>query len=77
VQDVVEPFEGARGFDRQDVERFLDDADLGAVAVRVAAEEAEFSVADVIAFDAEPRLSLTSMMAAASRSASSRRARRM
>jgi hypothetical protein len=46
LEDVVEAAELAAALDGQDVERLLDDAELGGVAARVAADAAEVALGD-------------------------------
>src|SRR5205085_9945793 len=48
-ENVKDAFEVARLFDRGDVERFLDDADDGRIAPRVAADRARLDIRHVVA----------------------------
>ena len=64
MQDMIQAAESMGCFDRRDVMRLLDYTDLRLLAVRVAAKQAQFAVADVVAvfadaefiFDVEDRL---------------------
>src|SRR5262249_29264699 len=53
MQNVINAFECARGLDGENVVRLLHDANLGVVAMRIAAVRAKLGVADVVALGAQ------------------------
>ena len=56
VQDVIQAPERVSGFNRRDIVRLFDYADLRLFTVRIAAEQAERAVADVVAAFADAEL---------------------